>query len=68
MTHSKPRLRLRRMDLDLENVIRRAVGHALAGGREHLGQIVFAVQAVQMARPDMTPADVVAAVKLVQRP
>ncbi len=65
MLHSKPRLR--RMDLDLENVIRRAFGQALAGGWEHLGQAVFAVQAVQLARPEMTAADALAVVKLVQQ-
>ena len=65
MPHSKPRLR--RMDLDLENVVRRAFGQALAGGWEHLGQTVFAVQAVQLARPDMTAADALAVVKLVRQ-
>jgi hypothetical protein len=55
------------MDLDLENVIRRAFGEALAGGWEQLGQTVFAVQAVQLARPDMTTSEALAAVKLVQQ-
>ncbi len=65
MPHSKPRQR--RMDLDLENVVRLAFGEALAGGWEQLGQTVFAVQAVQLARPDMANADALAAVKLVQQ-
>ena len=55
------------MDLDLEKVIRQALENALAAGWEHTGQTVFAVQAVQMARPDMTDADVLAAVNLVQQ-
>ena len=54
------------MDLDLEKVIRQALGDALAAGWEHTGQTVFAVQAVQLARPDMTDADVLAAINLVQ--
>ncbi len=65
LPHSKPRLH--RMDLDLENVIRRAFGEALAGGWKQLGQTVFAVQAVQLARPDMTASDALAVVKLVQQ-
>ncbi len=55
------------MDLDLENIIRMACGEALAAGWEHLGQTVFAVQAVQMARPDMTDAEALAAVNQVQQ-
>ena len=55
------------MDLDLENVIRNAFGEAQAAGWEHLGQTVFAVQAVQMVRPDMTTSEALAAVNLVQQ-
>ncbi len=56
------------MNLDLDNVIRQALKDALGAGFKHTGQTVLAVQAVRLARPDMTPADALAAVKLVQRP
>ncbi len=55
------------MNPDLDNVIQQAIKDAQAAGYDHIGQAVFAVQAVQLARPDMTPADAVAAVKLVQQ-
>ncbi len=55
------------MDPDLENVIRQALADAQAAGKDHMGQTVLAVQAVQLARPDMTAADALAAVNLVQR-
>ncbi len=55
-----------RMDPDLENVIRQALGVARAAGRDDMGQTILAVQAVQQARPDMTAADALAAVNLVQ--
>ncbi len=55
------------MDRDLENVIRQALDDALAVGRDHMSQTMLAVQAVQQARPDMTAADALAAVNLVQR-
>ncbi len=54
------------MNPDLDNVIRQALGDALAAGFDHIGQTVAAVQAVQFARPDMTGAEALAAVKLVQ--
>ena len=54
------------MDPDLENVIRQALGDALAVGRDHTGQTVLAVQAVQRARPNMTATDALAAVNLVR--
>jgi len=47
-----------RMDPDLENVIRQALGVAKAAGRDDMGQNMLAVQAAQQARPDMTAADV----------
>jgi len=50
------------MDPDLENVIRQALGAALAAGKDHMGQTVLAVQAVQLARPDMTASDAMALV------
>ncbi len=56
-----------RMDLDLENVIRQALGDALAAGRDHLSQTELAVRAVQRVRPDMTASDALAAVNLVRR-
>ena len=56
-----------RMDPDLENVIRQALGDAQAAGRDHLSQNELAVQAVQRARPDMTASDALAAVNLVRR-
>ena len=55
------------MDPDLENVIRQALAAAQAAGKDHMGQTVLAVQAVQLARPDMTASDALAAVTLVQQ-
>ena len=55
------------MDPDLENVIRQALGDALAAGKDHLGQTELAVRAVQRARPDMTASDALAAVNLARR-
>ena len=55
------------MDPDLENVIRQALGDALAAGRDHLSQTELAVRAVQRVRPDMTASDALAAVNLVRR-
>ena len=54
------------MNPDLDNVIRQALGDALAAGFDHIGQTVAAVQAVQWVRPDMTTSDALAAVNLVQ--
>ena len=54
------------MDPGLENVIRQALGDAKAAGKDNMGQTMLAVQAVQQARPDMTAADALAAVNLVQ--
>jgi hypothetical protein len=55
------------MDLDLEKVIRQALADAQAAGRDQMVQTMLTVQAVQRARPDMTAADALAAVNLVQR-
>jgi hypothetical protein len=55
------------MDLDLENVIRQALGDAQAAGKDHMGQTVLAVQAVQLARPDMTAFDALAAVNMIRQ-
>ncbi len=55
-----------RMDPDLENVIRQALGDALAAGKDHLSQTEHAVQAVLQVRPDMTASDAMAAVNLVR--
>ncbi len=54
------------MDPDLENVIRQALGVARAAGWDDMGQTMLSVQTVQQARPDMTAADALAAVNLVQ--
>ncbi len=54
------------MEPDLENVIRQALGDALAAGKDHLSQTELAVRAVQRARPDMTASDALAAVNLVR--
>ncbi len=54
------------MDRDLENVIRQALGDALAAGKDHLSQTELAVRAVQRARPDMTASDALVAVNLVR--
>ena len=55
------------MDVNYDKIIGQALKDAQAAGYDHIGQTVFAVQAVQLARPDMTDADVLAAVKLVQQ-
>ncbi len=55
------------MDPDLENVIRQALGDALAAGRDHLGQTELAVRAGQWARPDMTASDAQSGVNLARR-
>ncbi len=55
------------MEPDLENVIRQALGDALAVGRDHMGQIELAIEAVQRARPDMTASDALVAVNLVRQ-
>ncbi len=52
--------------LNLQNVIRQALGDALAAGKDHLGQTELAVQAVQRVRPDMTASDALTAVNLVR--
>ena len=54
------------MDLGLENVIRQALEDALVAGKDHMVQTMLAVQAVQLARPDMTAVEALAAVELVQ--
>ncbi len=53
------------MNPDLDNVILQALGDALAAGYHQFGQTVLAVQAVQLARPDMTAAEALGAVNLV---
>ncbi len=55
------------MDMDLENVIRQALGDARAAGRDHMGQTELAIEAVQRARPDMTAADALAAVTMIRQ-
>ena len=55
------------MNPDIDNIIRQNFKDAQAAGFGQMGQTVLAVQAVQLARPDMTPADALAAVKLVQQ-
>ncbi len=63
-----PRLRSHsRMNPDLENVIRQALGDAQAAGRDHTGQTELAIRAVQRARPDMTASDALAAVNLARQ-
>jgi hypothetical protein len=52
--------------MDLEEIIRQALEDTLAAGYDHMAQTVLAVQAVQRARSDMTAADAMAAVNLVQ--
>ncbi len=54
------------MDPDLEKVIRQALEDAQAAGKDHMDQTWLAVQAVQQARPDMTAADALDVVNLVQ--
>ncbi len=56
-----------RIDPDLENVIRQALGDAQAAGKDHMGQTVLAVQAVQRARPDMTASDALVAVNMIRQ-
>ena len=54
------------MDPDLDNVIRQALEITKTAGKNHMVQTVLAVQAVQDVRPDMTAADALTAVNLVQ--
>ena len=54
------------MDPDLENVIRQALGDALAAGRDHLSQTEEAIRTVRQVRPDMTASEALAAVNLVR--
>ncbi len=56
-----------RMDPDLDNVIRQALGDALAAGKDHLSQTEEAVRTVRQARPDMTASDALVAVNLVRQ-
>ena len=55
------------MDSDLEKVIRQILEDARAAGKGDMAQTLLAVQAVQRARPDITVADAMAVVKLVQQ-
>ncbi len=50
------------MGTALEDIIRQALKDAQAAGFAYIGQTVLAVQAVQLARSDITAADAVAAV------
>ena len=49
----------RGMDPDLENVIRQALGDALAAGKDHLSQTETAIRAVLQARPDLPAVNLV---------
>ncbi len=53
------------MGCGVENVIRQALGDALASGKDYLSQTELAVQAVLQVRPDMTASDALTAVNLV---
>jgi len=55
------------MDTALEDIIRQALKDAQAAGFAYIGQTVLAVQAAQLARPDLTDADAMAVVNLVQQ-
>ncbi len=55
------------MDPDLENVIRQALGDALAAGKDHLSQTEEAVRIVRQVRPDMTASAALTAVNLARR-
>ncbi len=55
------------MEPGLDNVIRQAPEDAQAAGKDHMGQTVLAVQAVQRARPDMTAFDALVVVNLTLR-
>ena len=52
---------------DLENVIRQALGDALAAGKDYRSQTKLAVEAVLEARPDMTVSEALTAVNMVRR-
>ncbi len=56
-----------RMDPDLENVIRQALGVAQAAGWNPMAQTVLVLHVVQRRRPDMTADDALEAINLVQR-
>ncbi len=55
------------MDLDLENIIRRAIVDAQAAGKDYLSQTEEAVRTVRQVRPDMTASAALTAVNLVRR-
>ncbi len=50
------------MNLDLVDLIRRAVDEARGRGRDYLGQNNYAAKTVLMVRPDMTLSDAITAV------
>ncbi len=52
---------------DLENVIRQALGDALAAGKDCRSQTKLAIEAVLEARPDMTVSEALTAVNMVRR-
>ncbi len=52
---------------DLENVIRQALGDALAAGKDYRSQTKLAIEAVLEARPDMTVTEALTAVNMVRR-
>ncbi len=56
-----------RMDPDLDNVIRQALGDALAAGKDYLSQTEEAVRTVRQVRLDMTASEALVAVNLVRR-
>ncbi len=52
---------------DLEDVIRQALGDALAADKDYRSQTKLAVEAVLEARPDMTVSEALTAVNMVRR-
>ena len=54
------------MDDELQEIIRRALDNARAGGKDHLTQTEEAVRTVLQARPSMTAPEALTAVNLFQ--
>ncbi len=55
------------MDPDLANVIRQALAHAKAAGKDYLSQTEEAIRTVRQAPPNMTASDALVAVNLLRR-
>jgi hypothetical protein len=55
------------MDKSLERIIREALDEAREKGRDYITQTELAVRAGHQVRPDMTAAEILAIVRLLQQ-